>query len=81
MGQSVKDLCVQLLEKLSRVAESPYGQGVIAHMLLRGDERDIMAGTLGLILLEKYITYIVQCMYMYTKLMYTYTCTWKFCKN
>uniref|UniRef100_A0A1X7V0A8 BTB domain-containing protein n=2 Tax=Amphimedon queenslandica TaxID=400682 RepID=A0A1X7V0A8_AMPQE len=53
VGQSVKDLCVQLLEKLSRVAESPYGQGVIAHMLLRGDERDVMAGSLGLILLEK----------------------------
>lgn len=50
----MKELCVQLLEKLSRVAESPYGQGVIAHMLLRGDNRDVMAGSLGLILLEKY---------------------------
>ena len=54
----MKELCVQLLEKLSRIAESPYGQGVIAHMLLRGDNRDVMAGSLGLILLEKYECHI-----------------------
>lgn len=48
-----QDACQQLFSKLSHVAESPYGQGVIAHLLLRGDNRETNAGALSLTLLQK----------------------------
>ena len=48
-----QDACQQLFDKLSRVAESPYGQGVIAHMLLRGGSREVNAGALSLTLLQR----------------------------
>ena len=48
---SFVSLCHCLLEKLSKVAESPYGQGVLAHSLLRGDEIEKQASCLSLPLL------------------------------
>ena len=41
----------ELLERLSKVAESPYGQGVLAHMLLRGSDKEKQACCLALPLL------------------------------
>ena len=52
---SQMEMCQQLLDKLARVAESPYGQGVIAHMLLRGDSHEVIASSLALILLERLV--------------------------
>ena len=49
---SRQDMCKELFDKLCQVAESPYGQGVIAHMLLRGDVKEKTAGTLALSLLH-----------------------------
>lgn len=43
----------ELFDMLSHVARLPYGQGVIAHMLLRGDDKCVTAGTLALSLLQK----------------------------
>lgn len=37
----------ELLNRLSKIAESPYGQGVLAHMLLRGGEREKQASCLS----------------------------------
>ena len=51
-----QDSCQQLFGKLSHVAESPYGQGVIAHLMLRGDNKETTAGALSLTLLQKYVT-------------------------
>lgn len=51
VGDSFVSLCHILLERLSRVAESPYGQGVLAHSLLRGDESEKQASCLSLPLL------------------------------
>ena len=50
---SLQVMCTELFDKLSHVASSPYGQGVVAHMLLRGNEREVVAGTLALSLLRK----------------------------
>lgn len=52
---SQMEMCQQLLDKLTHVAESPYGQGVIAHMLLRGDSHEVIASSLSLILLERLV--------------------------
>lgn len=52
-------LSKDLFDMLSHVARLPYGQGVIAHMLLRGDDKHVTAGTLALALLEKYVSYEV----------------------
>ena len=41
----------ELLERLAKVAESPYGQGVIAHLLLRGEAEERRASALALPLL------------------------------
>ncbi len=38
----------ELLERLSKIAESPYGQGVLAHLLLRGEEREKQASCLAI---------------------------------
>ncbi len=38
----------ELLERLSKVAESPYGQGVLAHMLLRGERKERQASCLAI---------------------------------
>ena len=48
---SFHSMCGSLLERLSRVAESPYGQGVLAHSLLRGTDREKHASCLSLPLL------------------------------
>ena len=45
--------CEQLFGKLSHVAESPFGQGEIAHLMLRGDNKQTTAGALALTLLQK----------------------------
>ncbi len=50
---SLQVMCTELFDKLSHVASSPYGQGVVAHMLLRGNEKEVVAGTLALSLLQK----------------------------
>ena len=50
-GCGFVSLCRSLLERLSSVAESPYGQGVLAHSLLRGDESEKRASCLSLPLL------------------------------
>lgn len=39
-GLDFVSMCHSLLERLSRVAESPYGQGVLAHSLLRGSDSE-----------------------------------------
>lgn len=49
----IEDLSRQLFEKLARVAESPYGQGVIAHALLRGDLKHVQASSLAMTLLYR----------------------------
>lgn len=53
-GSTFVSLCHSLLERLSQVAESPYGQGVLAHSLLRGDETEKQASCLSLPLLCRY---------------------------
>lgn len=40
-------MCQELLSRLSRVGESPYGQGVLAHLLLTGEEKDKEASALA----------------------------------
>jgi hypothetical protein len=55
---SFPSMCGSLLERLSRVAESPYGQGVLAHSLLRGAEREKHASCLSLPLLCRYIHHV-----------------------
>lgn len=45
------DLCRGLMEHLSKNAESPYGQGVLAHLLLRGSEKEKQASCLCMPLL------------------------------
>lgn len=52
---SFHSMCGSLLERLSRVAESPYGQGVLAHSLLRGTDREKHASCLSLPLLCRYM--------------------------
>lgn len=49
-------MCQELLSRLCRVGESPYGQGVLAHMLLTGEERDKEASALAAPLLCRYVT-------------------------
>ena len=51
---SCSNMCNELFNNLCHVAESPYGQGVVAHMLLRGNEEEITAGTLALSLFQRY---------------------------
>ena len=48
-------MCGSLIERLSRVAESPYGQGVLAHSLLRGGDGEKHASCLSLPLLCRYV--------------------------
>ena len=48
-------MCQELLSRLSRVAESPYGQGVLAHLLLAGAESDKQASALATPLLCRYV--------------------------
>ena len=48
---SLSFTCQELLSRLSRVGESPYGQGVLAHMLLAGEEREREASSLTVPLL------------------------------
>lgn len=48
-------MCQELLSRLSRVGESPYGQGVLAHMLLTGEEREKEASALAAPLLCRYM--------------------------
>ena len=50
-----QDCCQQLFDKLSHVAESPFGQGVIANFMLRGDNKETTAGVLALTLLQKLV--------------------------
>ena len=52
---SFHSMCGSLVERLSRVAESPYGQGVLAHSLLRGGDREKHASCLSLPLLCRYL--------------------------
>ena len=52
-------MCHSLLERLSRVAESPYGQGVLAHSLLRGDNSEKTAICLALPLLCRWAAVII----------------------
>ena len=46
-------LCRNLLEHISKNAESPYGQGALAHLLLRGNEKERQASCLSMPLLCK----------------------------
>lgn len=46
-------LCQGLVEHLSKNAESPYGQGVLAHLLLRGSDKEKQASCLSIPLLCK----------------------------
>ncbi len=48
---SLSGHCVELLGRLSKIGESPYGQGVLAHMLLRGEDDDKHASSLAVPLL------------------------------
>ena len=48
-------MCHELLDRLSKVAESPYGQGVLAHMLLRGEEKEKQASSLAIPILSRYV--------------------------
>ena len=48
-------MCQELLCRLSHVGESPYGQGVLAHLLLAGDDRDKTASALAAPLLCRYL--------------------------
>ena len=43
-----KNMCNELLDRLSKIAESPYGQGVLAYSLLRGKEKEKQASCLTL---------------------------------
>ena len=47
-------MCRELLSHLSRVGQSPYGQGVLAHLLLAGEDRDKTASALAAPLLCRY---------------------------
>jgi hypothetical protein len=47
------DMYDQLLDKLIHIAQSPYGQGVIVHMLLAKELHEQLSGTLALILLQR----------------------------
>lgn len=47
-------LCQGLTEHLSKNAESPYGQGVLAHLLLRGSGKEKQASCLSIPLLCRY---------------------------
>ena len=53
-SQVFHGMCYELLERLSKVAESPYGQGVLAHLLLRGETSEKQASCLALPLLCRY---------------------------
>ena len=57
--RSFNSMCTSLVERLSRVAESPYGQGVLAHSLLRGSDSEKHASCLSLPLLCRYSLVIV----------------------
>ena len=46
-GAGLGHMCQELLSRLSHVGESPYGQGVLAHLLLAGDDRDKAASALA----------------------------------
>lgn len=52
--QSFYGMSWELLERLSKIAESPYGQGVLAHMLLRGEQREKQASSLAIPILCRY---------------------------
>lgn len=41
-------MCADLSKCLSKIAESPYGQGVLAHMLLRGGKKEKQASCLSI---------------------------------
>lgn len=43
--------CLVLMEHISKNAESPYGQGVLAHLLLRGSDKEKQASCLSIPLL------------------------------
>lgn len=45
------ELCQRLMEHMSKNAESPYGQGVLAHLLLRGSNKEKQASCLSMPLL------------------------------
>ena len=47
-------MCGELLSRLSKVGQSPYGQGVLAHLLLTGEERERTASALAAPLLCRY---------------------------
>ena len=46
-GSGLAHMCRELLSQLSRVGQSPYGQGVLAHLLLTGEEREQTASALA----------------------------------
>ena len=46
-GAGLGQMCQELLCRLSQVGESPYGQGVLAHLLLAGDYKDKAASALA----------------------------------
>lgn len=48
-------MCRELLTHLSRVGQSPYGQGVLAHLLLTGENKEKTACALATPLLCRYI--------------------------
>ena len=50
-GTDLLRLCRGLMGHLAKIAESPYGQGVLAHLLLRGSEKERQASCLSLPLL------------------------------
>ena len=46
-GSGLAHMCRELLTQLSRVGQSPYGQGVLAHFLLAGEGKDQTASALA----------------------------------
>ena len=48
-------MCQELIEHLSKNAESLYGQGVLEHLLLRGSEKEKQASCLSIPLLCRYV--------------------------
>ena len=52
---SFHGMCRILMDHISKNAESPYGQGVLAHLLLRGSEKEKQASSLSMPLLCRYV--------------------------
>lgn len=50
-GTDLLRLCRGLIGHLAKIAESPYGQGVLAHLLLRGSEKERQSSCLSMPLL------------------------------